>query len=256
MVHTVQGQSKRHYGSGFTGQRHYDRGDPSSDTRKSESIGAALWSELKTVAKSKRREHVRDQKTGPKEPHSTVPSIDQEAVIVAFCGHMLLPLDDCLYALQAMIPALRRSSLHRCVERHGISRLPEVEVNKPTKEKFRSYPIGFFHVDIAELRSAEGKLYLFVVIDRTSRFAFVQLLSCADMAAASGFLEALIEAVPYRIHIVLTDNGIQFADLPKTVQGRPPGSAVILSTVSALATASSTGLPSPTILGQTAKSSA
>ena len=173
----------------------------------------------KTVRKWRQRSSVSDLKTGPKKPGSTVLSFDQEAIIVAFRRHTLLPLDDCLYALQATIPELRRSSLHRCLERHGISRLPEVEGNKPAKEKFHSYPIGFFHLDIAELRSAEGKLYLLVAIDRTSKFAFVQLLERADMASASSFLEALIKAVPYRIHIVLTDNGIQFADLPKNRTG-------------------------------------
>lgn len=40
--------------------------------------------------------------TGPKEPRSTVPSIEDEAVVVAFRRHTLLPLDDCLYALQAL----------------------------------------------------------------------------------------------------------------------------------------------------------
>src|SRR5271156_5750395 len=39
------------------------------------------------------------------------------------------------------------------------------------------------------------------------------------MRAAAAFLQALVEAVPYRIHTVLTDNGIQFADLPKNRQG-------------------------------------
>jgi hypothetical protein len=39
----------------------------------------------------------------------------------------LLPLDDCLYALQPTIPHLTRSSLQRCLQRNGISRLPEVE---------------------------------------------------------------------------------------------------------------------------------
>ena len=32
-----------------------------------------------------------------------------------------------------------------------------------------------FHVDIAEVQTAEGKLFLFVAIDRTSKFAFVEL---------------------------------------------------------------------------------
>ena len=173
----------------------------------------------KTVAKWRKRCSTADLKTGPTVPKSTVLSVDQEAIIVAFRKHTLLPLDDCLYALQATIPQLTRSSLHRCLERHDVSRLPEVEGDKPKRRKFESYPIGYFHVDLAEVRTAEGKLYLFVAIDRTSKFAFVQLVEQADMRAASSFLEALLQAVPYRIHTVLTDNGIQFADLPRNRQG-------------------------------------
>ena len=123
----------------------------------------------KTVAKWKKRTSVADLPTGPKEPSSTVLSIEEEAVIVAFRQHTLLPLDDCLYALQPTIPHLTRSSLHRCLQRHGIGRLPDVEGDKPAKKKFKSYPIGYFHIDIAEVQTAEGKLYLFVAIDRTSQ---------------------------------------------------------------------------------------
>src|SRR3954471_11849696 len=81
----------------------------------------------------------------------------------------LLSLDDCLYALQPTIPHLTRSSLHRCLQRHGIGRLVDIEGDKPAKKRFKSYPIGFFHIDIAEVQTAEGKLYLFVAIDRTRR---------------------------------------------------------------------------------------
>jgi hypothetical protein len=76
-----------------------------------------------------------------------------------------LPLDDCLYALQPTIPHLTRSSLHRCLQRHGISRLPQVEGEASAKRKFKAYPIGYFHIDIAEVRTAQGKLYLIVAID-------------------------------------------------------------------------------------------
>lgn len=77
-------------------------------------------------------------------------------MIVAFRRHALLPLDDCLSALQPSIPHLTRSSLHCCLQRHDISRLPEVEGDKPTKKKFKAYPLGYFHVDIAEVQTAEG----------------------------------------------------------------------------------------------------
>src|ERR1700719_367093 len=79
----------------------------------------------KTVAKWKRRSSVADRPTGPKDPKSTVLSIEEEAIVIAFRRHTLLPLDDCLYALQATIPHLTRSSLHRCLQRHGIFRLPQ-----------------------------------------------------------------------------------------------------------------------------------
>jgi transposase-like protein len=55
----------------------------------------------KTVAKWRRRSTVSDLRTGPQDPKSTVLSTEDEAVVVAFRRHTLLPLDDCLYALQS-----------------------------------------------------------------------------------------------------------------------------------------------------------
>lgn len=81
---------------------------------------------VKTVAKWRKRDRVEDTRMGLKEAHSTVLTIEEEAVIVAFRRHTLLPLDDCLYALQPTFPHLTRSSLHRCLQRHGISRLPDM----------------------------------------------------------------------------------------------------------------------------------
>ena len=80
----------------------------------------------KTVAKWKKRDFVDDAPMGPKNVRSTVLSVVEEALVVAFRKHTLLPLDDCLYALQATIPQLTRSSLHRCLRRHGMSRLPDM----------------------------------------------------------------------------------------------------------------------------------
>ena len=93
----------------------------------------------KTVAKWRKRAFVNDAPMGPKTPRSTVLS-SEEAIIVAFRKHTLLPLDDCLYALQATIPHLTRSSLHRCLKRHAISRLPEIAGDKVAKKPFKRYP--------------------------------------------------------------------------------------------------------------------
>ena len=166
----------------------------------------------KTVAKWKKRSSITDLPTGPRQPRSTVLSVEDEATIVAFRRHTLLPLDDCLYALQPTLPHLTRSSLHRCLQRHGVSQLSEVQAGKPVKRRFKSYPIGYFHVDIAEVQTAEGKLYLFVAIDRTSKFAFTELHAKAGKMIAAQFLRNLIKTVPYTLHTVLTDNGIQFTN--------------------------------------------
>ena len=156
----------------------------------------------KTIAKWKARTSVSDLPTGPKQPRSTVLSAE-EAVVVAFRRHTVLPLDDCLYALQPTVPHLARSSLHRCLQRHGISRLPQVEGEASAKRKFKAYPIGY----IAEVRTAQGKLYLIVAIDRTSKFAFVEMHEKVARRTAGDFLRRLIAAVPYKVHTVLTDNG-------------------------------------------------
>ena len=62
------------------------------------------------------------------------------------------------------------------------------------------------------MHTEEGRLYLFVAIDRTSKFAFAQLHEKATRRIAADFLRALVAAVPYTVHTVLTDNGTQFVD--------------------------------------------
>lgn len=170
---------------------------------------------VKTVAKWRKRNNVKDSPMGPRQPRSTVLTAEQESMIVAFRRQTLLPLDDCLYALQPSIPHLTRSSLHRCLQRHGISRLPDIEGDKSPKKKFAKYPIGYFHIDIAEVNTEEGRLYLFLAIDRTSKFAYAELHSDQTRNTACRFLRQLIAVVPYRIHTILTDNGIQFTNRKK-----------------------------------------
>ncbi len=78
----------------------------------------------KTVAKWRKRSFLHDAPMGPKAPRSTVLTAEEEAAAVALRKHTLLPLDDCLYALQATIPHLTRSALHRCFQRHGPASRP------------------------------------------------------------------------------------------------------------------------------------
>jgi hypothetical protein len=166
----------------------------------------------KTVAKWKKRSCVQDAPMGPKPPCSTALNREEEALMVAFRKHTLLSLDDCWYALQPTLPHLTRSALHRCLQRHGISRLPDPEGAKPQKKKFKPYPIGYFHIAMAEVRTEEGKLYLVVASDRTGKFADAELHPEAIKTVAAQFLRHLSAAIPYKIHTILTDNGMQFTN--------------------------------------------
>ena len=167
----------------------------------------------KTIAKWKKRTSCQDAPMGPKIRRSKVLTQQEEQVIIAFRKLTQLPLDDCLYTLQETIPHLSRSSLHRCFQRHGCPKLERSSGKaKVAKKQFKAYPIGYFHIDIAEVQTSQGRLNLFVAIDRTSKFCYARLYEFASKSAAVGFLEDLIAVVPYKIHKILTDNGVQFTN--------------------------------------------
>ena len=106
-------------------------------------------------------------------------------------------------------PHLTRSPLHRLFQRHGISRLPGID-GPPPRRQLRTYPLGYIHIDLAEVWTEEGKLHWLVAIDRVSKFAFADLHEQASRRVAADVLRRLVERVPYRVHTALTDNGCQF----------------------------------------------
>jgi transposase InsO family protein len=181
----------------------------------------------KTVAKWRQRTTTADRPMGPARRRSTVLTETEEAIIVEFRRRTLLPLDDVLGCLRETIPKLSRSALHRCLARHGISRLPQGEGRASKRKRFAETRIGYVHIDVCELRLAQGKLFLFLAIDRVSKFAHVAFLDANTKANGAAFLREVVAAFPYRLHTVLTDNGMAFADLPRN-RGRHPGLEAIL----------------------------
>lgn len=123
-----------------------------------QTLATRLGLNPKTVRKWRRRTSTEEAVRGPK-PASTVLKPAEEAAIVLFRQETLLPLDDCLYALQEVMPHLSRSALHRCFQRHGISRLPPAAEPAAGAKKalFKDYPLGYLHLDFAEIQTEEGK---------------------------------------------------------------------------------------------------
>jgi AcrR family transcriptional regulator/transposase-like protein len=154
----------------------------------------------KTVARWKQRESADDLKTGPKQSRSSVLAIDEEALIVAFRQHLVLPLDDCLGALQSLIPHLTRSSLHRCLQRHGISRQPAASDDESSQARNPSRPLGRFRLQMVQIRLLQRQLQLFVAVECSSRFAFVQWY---ERDTAADFLRTLIKSAPCAVHTIL-----------------------------------------------------
>jgi len=175
-----------------------------------------------TVAKWRKRETVADGSHRPRRMHTTL-SPAQEAVVVALREALLLPLDDLVAVTREFLhPKASRSGIDRCLRRHGLSNLKaliaerqgESEARTPHKE-FKDYEPGFVHVDVKylpQMPDEEQRRYLFVAIDRATRWVYIELLEDKSAASASGFLTRLIDAAPCVIAKVLTDNGKEFTD--------------------------------------------
>lgn len=126
-----------HFGPGSSRKRHDDRGGPSRDTvtsREREGAGEAPRCQPDhdpEVAQAVEYGRCPDGAEGASLDRPDLRGGGDDRRLPA--AH-LLPLDDCLYGLQPTIPHLTRSSLHRCLERHGISSLPEMKGDTPKLE--------------------------------------------------------------------------------------------------------------------------
>ena len=95
-------------------------------------------------------------------------------------------------------------------------RVPEEILRKKKHGKFRSYEIGYLHIDITEFYLEGRKWYLFVAIDRVSKICTAELFDNKTLKSTLVFLRRAIAFFPYKLHRILTDNGTQF-----TYRGMP-----------------------------------
>jgi transposase InsO family protein len=161
------------------------------------------------VLKWRHAGRLEDGKSGPIKPESALSDLEQQ-IICEFRRTTKLSLDDCYISLKEKIPALSRSNLYRCFKRHQLNILPKEEGEKKEKQSFKEYPPGFVHVDITEVRVGKQKLYLFVGIDRCSKYVYVELHERMRAEESVAFLKGLVADCPFNITKILTDNGAQF----------------------------------------------
>jgi transposase InsO family protein len=196
---------------------------------------AQLARELKvtedTIRRWKKRETVSD---GSHTPHhlKTTLTPAQEAVVVELRKTLRLSLDDLLVVTREFInAAASRSGVDRCLRRHGLSNLkallPEEREHVPAK-RFKDYAPGFVHIDIKylpQMPDEAHRRYLFVAIDRASRWVYVELRSSKSAQAAEAFLKAVHATAPFTIETILTDNDKAFTDRFSATGERTPSGA-------------------------------
>jgi hypothetical protein len=142
----------------------------------------------------------------------------QEMIVVQLRKTLLLPLDDLLAVTREFLCAeVSRSGLDRCLRRYGVGNLRALLPEQPQEPSkgFKPYEPGYVHVDIKylpQMPDEAGRRYLFVAIDRATRWVFVQINSSKTAAHARAFLKALQQACPIKISKILTDNGTEFTD--------------------------------------------
>lgn len=171
-----------------------------------------------TVCRWKNRDDVYDLSSRPHHLQTTL-TPEQEAIIVELRKALLLPLDDLLLVTHEFInPKCSRSGLARCLRRHNLTPLCNLIPDDGTEEtpkSFRDYLPGYLHVDLKylpQMPDESKRSYLFVAIDRATRWVYLEIFANKSAESAKRFLENLIEACPINIRIILTDNGKEFAD--------------------------------------------
>ena len=171
-----------------------------------------------TAQKWKNRKSTDDKSLVPKTLDTTLLPA-QEAIVCELRKSLLLSLDDLVYVTKRFINSkASRSGIHRLLQREELSRLadlmPQADGDAP-KKTFKDYVPGYLHVDVKYLpklpdQAAHG--YLFVAIDRATRWVYLEVKPDKSAASAAAFLEAVVAAAPFKIEKLLTDNGKEFTD--------------------------------------------
>lgn len=182
---------------------------------------------IDTIVRWRGRDFVEDASHTPHRLQTTL-SPAQEVVVVELRKLLLLPLDDLLVVTREFINAkVSRSGLDRCLRRHGVSNLKALKPKpeETPKKTFRDYEPGFVHIDIKylpQMPDENHRQYLFVAIDRATRWVHVAIKHSKSARSARAFLNEVIAAAPYHIHTLLTDNDKAFTDRITVTGPRQP----------------------------------
>ncbi|ABA89433.1 transposase of ISPca3, IS481 family [Syntrophotalea carbinolica DSM 2380] len=192
-------------------------------------LAKELGISIDTVRRWRKRDDVHDRSHTAHRLNTTMTEA-QEAVVIELRRSLLLSLDDLLVVTREFVNAdVSRAGLDRCLRRHGVSRLadliPKEETANNKPKTFKNYDPGFVHVDIKylpQMPDETSRRYLFVGIDRATRWVYLEVCKSKSAQAAKGFLNRLVAKAPFVIKKLLTDNDKAFTDRFSTAGERKP----------------------------------
>ena len=166
---------------------------------------------LATVHKWTHREDSSDRSCRPQKIHYALQE-EEESLLLWLRQTAQLSLDALFDLMAPLMPHLRRSSLHRLLQRKGCSRRPKKEQQSTGHVgTFKEYAPGFLHIDCFYLPKLDGqKFYCYVAIDRATRLLYLAVYPNRNSDAATHFLRRCLEFFPFQIEKILTDNGREF----------------------------------------------
>jgi transposase InsO family protein len=189
--------------------------------QQSDEVGTVLAERFgvtpQTVYKWRKRDSVEDRSHTPHRLQTTLTPA-QEMVAVALRRTLMVSLDDLLAVVREFLnPHVSRSGLDRCLRRHGVGNLRNLQAKaaRPKHSGFKAHEPGYLHVDVKylpQMADETSRRYLFVAIDRATRWVFIRVYTAKTAANARRFLRDLERACPIRIRTILTDNGKEFTD--------------------------------------------
>jgi transposase InsO family protein len=176
---------------------------------------AALAAELGVSETTIRRWRARSETADRSHtPHRLAISLSpvEEVLVIELRVEVGLSLDDIVEVMRRCVnPQLSRSAIHRALRRHGVSRRPAPE--KAPVGRFETVPVGFIHVDLKHLTRLDGQpAFVFVAIDRATRFVHIEIMPRRDADTAAACLERFLDAFPHPVQTIVTDNGSEFTD--------------------------------------------
>jgi transposase InsO family protein len=113
--------------------------------------------------------------------------------------------------------SIARSTVHRILGKHGMSRLPANQKYQSHRKRWQRYekpqPGHRLQMDVKFLERIAGtrkRLYQFTAIDDCTRVRVLKVYDACNQSTAIRFIDEVLRRLPFRVHVIQTDNGAEF----------------------------------------------